>query len=256
MVMTCCAQNGFAAWDNMLKDAGDLLNKSGLNKSADKPSSSQGSVLSDGKISSGLKEALDVGVKKAISLLGAKDGFLKDKVVSIPLPEKMQKIGKFMRKVGQEKKVDEFVTSMNRAAENATPKVAGIFADSISKMSLEDGRKILSGPETAATDYFKEKTSADLLNLIKPQINKSMGDTQVVQYYQSMVKMVKKYDSFGLMKSYLGDKSDIDEYVSNKTMDGLFSKIGEQEKLIRANPAARTTSLLKDVFGSVMSGSK
>lgn len=238
---------GFSGWQDMLKDADKLV----------KESAGQGNVsgmtssLSNDTVSQGLKEALDVGVKKAIDVLGKQDGFLNDKSVKIPMPDKLQQIEKTLRSLGQEKMADEFVTSMNRAAEQAVPKVTNVFVDSISKMSLSDAKGILSGPDTAATDYFRKNTSEQLNQLIKPYVSSAMDDVKVSQYYKSMLDYVKRYDSFGLMDTYLGEAGEIDDYVTEKTMDGLFSKISEQEKLIRQNPAARSTELLKEVFGSV-----
>lgn len=237
----------FSGWQDWVKEADSAL-KSTTGKSA---ASNATSALSNDEISRGLKEALDVGVKKAIDVLGTKNGFLNDQSVKIPMPESMQKVESALRSFGQEQMADEFVTSMNRAAEQAVPKVSNIFVDAISQMSLDDAQKILSGSDTAATDYFKKNTSAQLTQSIKPYVNDAMDQAQVTQYYKAMTGQVKKYDTFGMMDSYLGDAADIDNYVTNKTMEGLFNKIAVEEKLIRQNPAARSTELLKDVFGSL-----
>jgi len=237
----------FSGWQDLLKDADNVL-KSTTGKGG---TSNVTSALSNDKISQGLKEALDVGVKKAIDMLGKENGFLNDQAVKIALPDSMQKVEKVLRSVGQEKMADDFITSMNRAAEKAVPQVTSVFVDAIGKMSLQDAQGILSGGDTAATDYFRKNTSEEISQLISPYIKDAMGETKVTQYYKTMAEQVKKYDSFGLMDSYLGDASDIDSYVSEKTMAGLFSKIAEQEKLIRENPAARSSELLKSVFGSM-----
>lgn len=236
-----------SGWQDWVKDA-DSVMKSATGSST---SSMATSALSNDEISMGLKEALDVGVDKAIKMLGTENGFLNDQSVRIPLPESMQKVETILRSAGQEQMADEFVTSMNRAAEQAVPQVSGVFTDAISKMSLDDAQGILQGSDTAATDYFKKNTSEQLSQLIKPHVNDAMAKTQVTQYYKAMSGQVKKYDSFGLMDSYLGSSADIDTYVTDKTMEGLFTKIAAQEKLIRTNPAARSTEILKDVFGSV-----
>ncbi len=237
----------FSGWQDWLKDADTAL-KATTGKDT---TSTMSSALSNDEITQGLKEALDVGVKKAIDMLGTENGFLNDQSVRIPLPDSMQKVEKALRSFGQEKTADEFVTSMNRAAEQAVPQVTNVFVEAISKMSLDDAQGILSGGDTAATDYFKKHTSAQLSQLISPYVNDAMNQAQVTQYYKAMAGQVKKYDSFGLMDSYLGSAADIDSYVTDKTMEGLFTKIAAQEKLIRQNPAARSTDLLKDVFGSV-----
>ncbi|MCU7834431.1 MAG: DUF4197 domain-containing protein [gamma proteobacterium symbiont of Taylorina sp.] len=237
----------FAGWQDMLKDADKVL-KTSTGKST---ASNIGSTLSNDQISQGLKEALDVGVKTAVDMLGKKNGFLSDQAVKIMLPEEMETIEKLLRSAGQEEIIDDYVSSMNRAAEQAVPKVTDVFVDSISKMSLRDAQSILSGSDTAATDYFRKNTSKQLSQLINPYIKSAMDKNQVTQYYQSLSSTVKQYDSFGLTKKYLGDVEDINKYVTDKTLDGLFTKIADQEKLIRANPMARSTDILKDVFGSL-----
>ncbi|MCU7940269.1 MAG: DUF4197 domain-containing protein [gamma proteobacterium symbiont of Bathyaustriella thionipta] len=237
----------YSGWQDWVKEADKVLQSTTGQDSR----STVTSALSNDEITQGLKEALDVGVKKAIDTLGTKNGFLNDQSVRIPLPDSMQQVEKALRSFGQEEMADEFVTSMNRAAEKAVPQVTNVFVDAISKMSLDDAQGILSGGDTAATDYFKTHTSEQLGQLISPYVNDAMNEAQVTQYYKSMASQVKKYDSFGLMDSYLGSAADIDRYVTDKTMEGLFTKIAAQEKLIRQNPAARSTEILKDVFGSI-----
>jgi len=239
--------SAFSGWQDWIKEADSVL-KSTTGKST---ASNVSSSLSNDEISRGLKEALDVGVKKAIDMLGTENGFLNDQSVKILMPESMQKVEKLLRSFGQEQMADEFVTSMNRAAEKAVPEVSNVFVDAISTMSVDDARGILQGSDTAATDYFKKNTSAQLSELIKPYVNDAMNQTQVTQYYKAMAGQVKTFDTFGMMDSYLGSAADIDKYVTDKTMEGLFTKIADQEKLIRENPAARSTELLKDVFGSL-----
>jgi len=247
--LSCTVSPGFAGWQDWAKQAEDVIKSSSGQESV---TSAATSSLSNSQISSGLKEALDIGVKKAVEMLGQENGFLKDQAVSIPMPDKLQQVEKLLRSVGQDKMADEFVTSMNRAAEQAVPKVTDVFVDSISKMSLSDAQAVLTGPDTAATDYFKKNTSTQLNQLIKPYVSDAMNKAQVTQYYKAMLSQVERYDTLGLTKNYIGSPSDIDDYVTDKTMEGLFTKIAEQEKLIRENPAARSTELLKEVFGSVM----
>ncbi|MCK5649254.1 MAG: DUF4197 domain-containing protein [Gammaproteobacteria bacterium] len=239
--------SAFSGWQDWVKEADSVL-KSTTGKSS---TATMTSALSNDEIANGLKEALDIGVKKAVDMLGTENGFLNDQSVKILMPESMQKIDKLLRSFGQEQMADEFVTSMNRAAEKAVPQVTDVFVDAISNMSLDDAQAILSGPDTAATDYFKQNTSAQLSQLIKPYVDDAMSQAQVTQYYKAMAGQVKQYDNFGLMDKYLGSAADIDKYVTDKTMEGLFTKIAAQEKLIRQNPAARSTELLKDVFGSL-----
>ncbi len=236
-----------AGWQDWAKEADSFLKSTTGKDTASTVSTS----LSNDEIAQGLKEALDVGVKKAIDMLGRENGFLNDKSVRIPMPEQLQQVEKVLRMAGQDQMADEFVTSMNRAAEQAVPKVTNVFVDAISKMSLSDAQAILSGGDTAATDYFRQHTSVQLSQLIKPYVTESMGSNEVTQYYQSMLSMAKQYDTFGLLNQYLGKAANLEDYVTDKTMNGLFSKIAEQEAMIRQNPAARTTDILKSVFGSL-----
>ena len=234
--------------DNILKQAEGYINNSDSNASITKTVSN----LSNGDISSGLKQALNSGIKKAVELLGQKNGFLSDQAVKILVPEKLQKVDKLLRSLGQDKIADDFILSMNRAAENAAPHVTDIFVSSIEKMSISDAKNILTGPDNAATEYFKNNTSQELQKLIKPYVQKSMAKADVTKYYESMLGMAKKYDSFGLLKQYLGaDTGNLENYVTDKTMSGLFSKIALQEKAIRNNPALRSTDLLKKVFAGL-----
>jgi len=234
-----------AGWqDSVLKQAEGYINKG--------DSSSITSSLSNSDISSGLKQALDIGIKKAVELLGQEDGFLGDQAVIILMPEKLQKVDKFLRTIGQDKIADDFILSMNRAAEEAVPHVTKIFVDSIQNMSISDAQTILTGPDNAATEYFKKNTSQQLQELIKPYVKDSMTKVDVTKYYETMLGIAKQYDSFGLLKQYLGvDPGNLENYVTDKTMSGLFSKIALKEKAIRDNPALRSTDLLKKVFAKI-----
>jgi hypothetical protein len=237
----------FSGWQDLLKEADTTL-KSVTGKDS---ATIATSTLSNSEVTKGLKEALGIGVEKAIAMLGKENGFLTDNSVKIGLPKNMQKVEQLLRSSGQQKYLDEFINSMNRAAEQAVPEVSNIFVDAIAKMSLTDAQGILSGGDTAATDYFKSHTSEPLSQLITPFVDKAMDSNQVTQYYKLLTDQVKQYDTFGLMKTYLGSAADIDHYVTEQTMDGLFNKIAEQEKLIRNNPTARSTEILQDVFGSI-----
>jgi hypothetical protein len=145
---------------------------------------------------------------------------------------------------GYQKEVDAFVLSMNRAAEKAAPKAADIFAGAIRQMSIDDAQKILGGGNTAATNYFKEKTSTKLFEAFKPDISKSMNEVGVTKAYKAMTDRYTTLMPFTKMESL-----DLDTYVTNKSLDGLFYEVGQEEAKIRTNPAARTTELLKKVFG-------
>jgi hypothetical protein len=202
----------------------------------------QTSGLSDTKIASGLKEALQVGANNAVKLTGQKDGYFGNAAIKILMPKSMRPVETGLRAIGYGPKVDEFVLSMNRAAEKAAPQAKKIFGDAILSMSFEDARKILKGNDTAATEYFKSKTTADLTTAFRPIVEQSMKDTGVTRQYEDLVG---KYQTLPFMKS---PSLDINNYVVSQALNGLFFMLGEEEKKIRKNPAARVTSLLKEVF--------
>lgn len=203
------------------------------------------SGLSNDKIILGLKEALNIGTGNAVTGVGRLDGFFKDAIIKILMPKKLQTIEKGLRMVGFGPKVDEFVMSMNRAAERAAPQAKSIFIGAIKEMTFDDARKILTGGDTAATTYFKEKTTVKLSTSFRPVISKAMDEVGATKQYK---ELIGRYQMIPLAKS---QSLDIDEYVTGKTIDGLFYYVGEEEKKIRKNPAARITQILKDVFGKV-----
>jgi hypothetical protein len=203
-----------------------------------------GSAQDSGTVASGLKEALSVGTKNAVNLLSAQNGYFGNDAVKILLPENIRKVGDALRMAGYQKEVDAFVLSMNRAAEKAAPKAADIFAGAIQSMSIDDAQKILNGGNTAATEYFKSKTSSKLFDAFKPEISQSMNEVGVTKAYKAMTDRYTSMMPFAKM-----DSLDLDQYVTNKSLDGLFTMVGQEESKIRTNPAARTTDLLKQVFG-------
>jgi hypothetical protein len=202
----------------------------------------QGSGLSDAKIGSGLKEALHIGTENAVNLTGKTDGYFMNQAIKILMPEKLKTFEKGLRAVGYGPQIDEFVLSMNRAAEKAAPFAKQIFWDAIGGMTFDDVRKILSGNETAATDYFKGKTTDKLTDIFKPIVSNSMNEVGVTRQYK---ELVGRYESIPFVKK---ESFDLDQYVVSKGLGGLFHMVGEEEKKIRTNPTARTTDLLKEVF--------
>jgi hypothetical protein len=204
----------------------------------------KGSGLSDVKIGSGLKEALKIGTENAVNFTGKKDGFFLNQAIKILMPEKLRTFEKGLRAVGYGPEVDEFVLSMNRSAEKATPFAKQIFWDAIGEMTFEDVRKVLSGNDTAATDYFKGKTTSRLTDVFKPIVSSAMNEVGVTRQYKGLVG---RYESIPFVKK---ETFDPDQYVVTKALDGLFHMVGEEETKIRKNPTARTTDLLKEVFGS------
>lgn len=204
--------------------------------------SGQQSGLSDVKIGSGLKEALQVGTENTVKLTGKTDGYFMNQAIKILMPEKLRSLEKGLRAVGYGPQVDEFVLSMNRAAEQAAPLAKEIFFDAIGEMTFDDARKILSGGDTAATDYFKTKTANKLAVAFSPVVDQTMNEVGVTRQYK---ELVGRFQSIPFVKS---ETFDINHYVVTKALDGLFYVLGQEESKIRINPAARVTDLLKEVF--------
>lgn len=199
--------------------------------------------LDENTIISGLKEALLIGTENAVKSVSQIDGYFGNEIIKILMPEKIRKVADVLGKIGYQQQVDHFVLSMNRAAERAAPKAASIFGSAIREMTLDDARGILGGGDTAATDYFKAKTSGTIYKTFKPIISSSMNEVGVTRSYKKMMDM---YTSLPFMKS---ESLDLDHYVTDKSLDGLFYMLGQEEKKIRTNPAGRVTELLKKVFG-------
>jgi len=200
------------------------------------------SGLSDAKIGSGLKEALKVGTENTVKLTGRTDGYFLNQAIKILMPEKLQTLEKGLRLLGYGPQVDEFVLSMNRAAERAAPQAKQIFWDAIGEMTFDDARKILNGSDTAATEYFRAKTSDKLTAAFRPVIDRTMNEFGVTRRYK---ELVGRYQAIPFAQA---EALDIDGYVVTRALDGLFTVLGEEERKIRANPAARVTDLLKEVF--------
>ena len=220
--------------------------------------------LDNATVSNGLKEALKTGVKYATTQLGANNGYLNNKAVRIPLPNNLSSAEGLIRKAGGDKMADDLINSMNSAASKAAPKTAEIFISAIDKMSLTDAQKILSGGNNAATEYFKANTTESLKKSIAPIIQETMKENQVAGYYDSVNNVFKSSTggltqnsgvmgmakSFGV-DSYIPGSSNesLDEFVTSKAIEGLFTMIAQKEAEIRTNPVAQTSSLLKQVFG-------
>jgi hypothetical protein len=234
-----------------------LLDILGLGKS---PTNQAGSVvsalpasLSQDQIVQGLKEALGKGVERAVGMLGQPGGFLTNLNVKIPIPSKLQGVEKTLRKLGQDKLADDFIETMNHAAEQAVPLAAAVFGDAIKGMSIEDAKSILTGTNNAATQYFRRTTETNLFQQFLPIVKKATDQTGVTAAYKRFTDKAGSSGTLGSFgRSFLGaDAVDVDSYVTSKALDGLFRMVAEEEKRIRENPVARTTDLLKQVFGAV-----
>lgn len=214
-------------------------------------SSSNTFNISESDASRGIKEALAQGVDRAVRQLGKEDGFFRDQAVKIFVPEKIRRLADLARQLGAGKKVDAFELSMNRAAEKAVPVAAGILADAVRQMSVQDAIGLVRGGETSATDFFRRSSEEKLYAAFRPIVEKQTASVGVTRKYKDFSKKA----GGGSMAALLGgggqgsaSSADLDDYVTRETIDGLFHVIAEQEKQIRQNPASRTTELLRRVF--------
>lgn len=200
--------------------------------------------LSNSDASSGLRQALDQGINRAVDKLGVTDGFLKNPAVKIPLPGKLEKAEGMLRMVGLGDQADELVTTMNRAAEAAVPACRPILTQALKKMSIADAKNILTGGDTAATEYFRTATSAALTQRFLPVITAETRKLKLAEQYD---KVAEKAVALGLLKP---DEGTVESYVTQKTLDGLFFMMAEEEKAIRKDPLGQASNLLKKVFGA------
>jgi hypothetical protein len=206
-------------------------------------SGSQGRGNDDATVASGLKEALSIGSGNAVTSVSKLDGYLKNQAIKILLPDNIRTAADMLGKVGYQKQVDAFVLSMNRAAEKAGPKAKKFFVDAIKQMTFEDAMNILKGADTAATDYFKSKTFSKIYDEFKPSVSESMNQVGVTKSYKELTGKASAVPFVNM------ESIDLDHYVTTKALDGLFYMVGQEERKIRTDPAARVTDLLKKVFG-------
>ncbi len=200
--------------------------------------------LDQATVVAGLKQALEIGTGNSVQKTGKPGGFSDNPALKILVPEKFSKLAKTMRKYGMASYVDRFELQMNRSAEAASIEAKAVFINSIKQMTLDDAWGILKGPDDAATQYFRRTTSSELRQKFKPIITSSMNK---VGFYSDYKKLLTTYQSLPL-----SDKPNlnIEDYVMDKTLTGLFSLVAEEEAKIRHDPAARVTDLLRRVFGS------
>ena len=203
------------------------------------------SDLSNADASKGLKAALEKGALTAVGFLGAQDGFLGNPQVRIPLPGYLNDAAQLLRTFGQGDKVDELLTSMNRAAETAVPQSRDLLLKAVQNMSVTDAKGILSGGNTAVTEFFASKTRSDLAAKFLPVVTQATAKVGLVDKYNAVAG---KAAEFGLVKK---EDANIQQYVTGKTLDGLFFMISEEEKKIRANPVGYGSAILSKVFGAL-----
>lgn len=239
-------------------DLGKIVNENVLGQK------SKSSSLGEDYKTSGLKKALEIGTKYAISSLSG-EGFLNNSLVKIPLPKSLQNVANIVSKVGGQKYVDDLVKTMNLAAGEAVPKTATIFGDAISSMSIEDASAILNGGDSATTDFFKAKTSSSLTQTITPIIQKATASNKLITSYKTLLGAYNQSglkvpggellsqakgvaSAFGVGEDMMSDE-DLDAYVTRKTIDGMFYMIGSEEKKIRSNPLGYSSEIIQKVFG-------
>jgi len=212
------------AWGNALAQLDQITNKEAI---------------------AGLKAALEKGSQAAVASLGKSDGFLRNPKVRIDMPDSLERTEKAMRRLGMGKYADELIVTMNRAAEAAVPEAKQLFVDSVKKMTVQDAKGILSGGDTAGTAYFRKTTAKQLHDRFLPIVKKSTAKVGVAQKYN---QYAEKGASLGII-----DKSDanLDEYVTQKALDGLFLMVAEEEKKIRKDPVGTGKSIIKKVFGAM-----
>ena len=230
-----------AGWQDMLNKQVESFQK------GDTGSISQvaESALSNDEVIGGLKQALEKGVDYAVDGLGKTDGFLGNPKVKIPMPDKLSQLEGLLRKLGQDKYADEFVVTMNRAAEQAVPLTKDILKKGVRELTIEDAKNLLNGPDDAATQYLKKIGGDSLREKITPMVKQATDNVGVTSQYKSL------FNNLGFMGSMLNPEDyDIDKYITEETMDGIFTMLAEQEKQIRDNPMERSTDLLKKVFAN------
>lgn len=229
-----------AGWQDLLKSAQDAVGSTGMSAG----SNALGAGLSDGEIGDGLKEALSIGAERAVALLAQSGGFLNDNSVRIPLPGALKTVGRTLRAVGQGRYVDDFETTVNLAAEAAIGQTLDIVKDTVRGMTLQDVRGILTGPDDSATQFLRSNAGERMAAAVLPIVTQATEQAGVTAAYKGLVDQAG-----GMAGGFLSTSAlDVDQYVTEKTLDGLFLKLAAEEKNIRENPLARSTDLLKQVF--------
>lgn len=233
--------SGGAGWQDLLDELPTRTESSGAT------SSGTGlSALSSSEMTSGLKQALDTAMDIAVKQLGQDGGFLNDPTVRIGMPDSLEWVEKGLRMTGQSARADEFVGTLNHAAEQAVPLALEHFRAAIKNLTVRDAQAILTGPKDAATQYFRNQSESQLRAQFMPIVSDTTSKAGVTSAYKNLLNNAGP--AAGLMNS---SSLNLDEYVTGKALDGLFLKVAEQEALIRTHPVARSTDLLKKVFGAV-----
>ena len=239
------------------------VNKTGTNQTTSVTNLNL-SNLSQEQVTQGLKQALSNGLQNAVQQLGRTNGFLTNANVRIPMPEKLLTVERTLRSLKQDKLADDFILTMNRAAEEAVPVAAGVFVDSVKQLSMEDAKAILLSTNDAATQFFRRTTQSNLTEKFLPIVKRATENNNVTASYKKLLQAsttsASTTNNLGSALGSLLNKGeallaknavDVDTYVTEKALDGLFKMIAEEERKIRENPTARSTDLLKKVFGAI-----
>ncbi|WP_031527056.1 DUF4197 domain-containing protein [Dyadobacter crusticola] len=220
----------------------DSMAQFNLGKVFDKVGGKNNTGLGENEIVQGLKEALNVGISNGSAEASKVDGFFKNELIKIAVPPEAQKVAETLRKMGLGAQVDKFTLSLNRAAEDAAKKSKPIFVKAITSMTVPDALGILKGQDDAATQYLRKSTNDDLFKTFYPVVDSTLNLNKATEYYEDIVNT---YNQIPLVKKV---NPDLKEYATQKTIDGLYVLIAQEEKKIRENPGARVTDLLKKVF--------
>ena len=230
VLVIAVSTSSFAQFDKILNDAKKALDPT-------KP-------LTSAEVSSGLKEALINGIAKGTDLTSKLDGYYKNPEIKIPFPPDVKKVEDKLRQLGMGKDVDNFVMTLNRGAEDAAKEAKPIFIAAIKQMNIDDAFGILKGQPDAATQFLKKTTTAQLKEKFKPIVQTSLDKVSATKYYGDLVGNYNRVPFVSKVNP------DLNEYATDMAIQGLFTMIAKEEKNIRQDPAARTTDLLKKVFGS------
>ncbi len=228
---------------SFLKDLKDSVNKAVAPSESSDSGSSSTSGLALSEVIEGLKEALKVGTDRVVGQIGADGGYENDPAIHIPLPEKMQQAQSYLRKFGLSSMADEVEAKLNEGAEAAAPKTKELIVKAISDMTLEDAQKIYDGPDDAATQYFRKVATNDLMETVRPIIDQSLQNVGAITAYNNLISEYKQYPLLPNIQS------DLTEHATKLALEGLFHYLAQEEAAIRNNPVARTTDILKSVFG-------
>jgi hypothetical protein len=240
--MTLAVSAYAADWGGLLKGA---LGKPG-GGAASAPAATGVDALNPAEVGAGLKEALVRGAEAAVAKLGKPDGFFGNPALRIPLPENLKKAEKAMRMFGMGQEADQLTLAMNRAAEAAVPEARTLLVDAVKDMSVEDAKGVLTGGDTAATDFFRKKTEQKLRERFAPIVKATTDQVGLAQQYNTFAGLAARFGAIDKRQAT------IEQYVTQQSLDRLYKVIGEEERAIRANPVAAGSDLIRKVFGAVM----